>query len=148
MGTSPSESSDKGLRDPNPAAPDDLSQAELFALPISRTYGGSHRYRRRRPRNSDRPQLRGRAADEAAHYYLGHVFADGEWHELEGLRILASATGIPRRAFDAALAGFALETCRRGAHEEQYVRLMRRDGEFVVLARDFEHLIELLGLEP
>jgi hypothetical protein len=68
-------------------------------------------------------QLRGRRGDEAALYYLGNALGDGCWHELEGLWILAWAQGIPRRAFDQALATFELERERRGFLEERFVRL-------------------------
>jgi hypothetical protein len=80
-----------------------------------------------------RPQLRGSQADEAAAEYLAGALGDHGWHELEGLWIFARAGGVPRRAFDVALAALELEHARRGFLDERFVRLAGDPDESAVL---------------
>jgi hypothetical protein len=67
--------------------------------------------------------LRGDLADETVRRYLDRALGDGEWHELEGLWILARAQGVPRAAFERVLDSLELEAAHRGFHEERFVRL-------------------------
>jgi hypothetical protein len=70
---------------------------------------------------------------EAARRYLQYALGHGDWHELEGLWILARGQGVPRRAFNRALVWLPLDRERRGFLEEWFVRLVPDPDELTVL---------------
>jgi hypothetical protein len=61
--------------------------------------------------------------------YLDGALGDHEWHELEGLWVLAWAQGIPRAAFERVLATYQLERARRGYPDAEHARLEQRIPE-------------------
>jgi hypothetical protein len=107
----------------------EAGQVELLGPPTRRTYGGRQNWGRRRSQTRYGRLLRGQRADEAARIYLDGALGDHEWHELEGLWVLAWAQGIPRTAFDRVLATYQLERARRGYPDAEYARLEQRITE-------------------